>query len=501
MKRSRTPERRKGGSPDTRASKEAKKLPAPAAHAENGNSAESKFDFMEWLLGVPKQEFFKSYFEKKHLVQSHGSAEFFTKGVKGHVPPVEWTTGHMLQAVREKTLSYGTDLNVVRFDHEEVRRVAFKTEGPINEKELLTCMKSGWSVRFLRPHEHFPSNSAFISLMEREFNCYCGLNSYWTPAASQGFAPHYDDVDVFLLQVEGEKIWKLYDPQEEVDYLSRHSSEDYTPAQFPTPKHTLTLKAGDVLYMPRGTVHQGYTTAKTHSLHVTFSANQMNSWADLFQQAARHSIETLAANNIEWRRALPVDAMRVLGAVSHPEFRASFGQLPLADSDADTRAEMQTRFRELATELSLLLADEANIDVCADVYGKETVRKLQPFQPKYYPRLMRAEAEIGPETKVRLASRNCCRLMLNVPGEAQLYHSGENSVVCLAGTFGELRFEAAFAPALATLISRYPKSIAVSALPFPEFDDLEDIADNQLVMCEALRDAGVLEATPDKASK
>ena len=37
-------------------------------------------------------------------------------------------------------------------------------------------------------------------------------NSYYTPRRSQGFAVHHDTHDVFVLQVAGEKHWRVYDP-------------------------------------------------------------------------------------------------------------------------------------------------------------------------------------------------------------------------------------------------------------------------------------------------
>lgn len=40
-----------------------------------------------------------------------------------------------------------------------------------------------------------------------------GTNPYLTPPGSQGFAPHYDEIEVFLLQLEGSKIWILYEPR------------------------------------------------------------------------------------------------------------------------------------------------------------------------------------------------------------------------------------------------------------------------------------------------
>ncbi len=33
---------------------------------------------------------------------------------------------------------------------------------------------------------------------------------YLTPPGSQGFAPHYDDIEAFVMQLEGKKLWKIY---------------------------------------------------------------------------------------------------------------------------------------------------------------------------------------------------------------------------------------------------------------------------------------------------
>ena len=39
------------------------------------------------------------------------------------------------------------------------------------------------------------------------------LYSYLTPPGSQGFAPHYDDIEAFVIQLEGKKHWRLYNPR------------------------------------------------------------------------------------------------------------------------------------------------------------------------------------------------------------------------------------------------------------------------------------------------
>ncbi|SYZ68222.1 Cupin_superfamily_protein/Cupin-like_domain_containing_protein [Leishmania braziliensis MHOM/BR/75/M2904] len=467
------------------------KAEVAATLRKSSHGSQRPLNFFSWLLKTSRVEFFRKYFEKKPLVASHGNCEYFARGLPGVVPPVDWSTKRMLEHIKMHPSRYGTDLNVVKFDSKLKKRVSYRTEGLVDAAELERCMKTGWSVRFLRPHEFLESNSAFIGCMEQEFNCYCGVNSYWTPANSQGFAPHYDDVDVFLLQLEGEKLWRLYDPPEEVDVLTRHSSEDYAPEQLPTPNHTITLKAGDVLYMPRGTVHQGKTNLKTHSLHITFSANQMNSWADFMIRSAQYTIETLAANKLEWRCALPRDVPQVMGAINHPVFRNTHGLAVLSENQQERRASLQKKLREMAAEVTLLLTDESNMDVCTDVYGKETIRKMQP-PSMAYSGAASSSTGLDHASHVRLISRSCMQLLLNVPGEARVYHIGRNSAVCLAGELGELRFEAEFAPAIATLLSSYPKTMLVAALPFPGFDDPEDVAENQLLLVETLRDAGLL---------
>jgi len=42
----------------------------------------------------------------------------------------------------------------------------------------------------------------------------------------------------------------------------------------------VVLEAGDLLYFPRGTIHQANALPDSHSLHITISTFQKNSWGD-----------------------------------------------------------------------------------------------------------------------------------------------------------------------------------------------------------------------------
>ena len=44
------------------------------------------------------------------------------------------------------------------------------------------------------------------------------------------------------------------------------------------------LNPGDLLYLPRGYIHQGQAFPHTHSLHLTLSVCQRNTWGDLLRK-------------------------------------------------------------------------------------------------------------------------------------------------------------------------------------------------------------------------
>lgn len=92
-----------------------------------------------------------------------------------------------------------------------------------------------------------------------------------TPAYSSGFAPHWDDVDTFLVQTEGQKYWKIYAPLSDFEKLPMESSENLTQEYVNLLNVVFQgyLYAGDLLYMPRGYIHQVFL-AQGYFLYKTF---------------------------------------------------------------------------------------------------------------------------------------------------------------------------------------------------------------------------------------
>ena len=91
-------------------------------------------------------------------------------------------------------------------------------------------------------------------------------NVYCSPPGTQGFQCHFDLHEVFVLQIAGEKHWRVFWPTVEAPVESWRP-EDAPSAGVP-PYVDVVLQPGDVLYVPRGHWHYAVAREST-SLHVT----------------------------------------------------------------------------------------------------------------------------------------------------------------------------------------------------------------------------------------
>ncbi|MCL8013934.1 cupin domain-containing protein [Streptomyces sp. AS02] len=102
------------------------------------------------------------------------------------------------------------------------------------------------------------------------------INVYASWTATEGFGTHWDDHDVIVVQLEGAKRWRLYGPTR-LNPLHRDTEVPEPPADEPIEE--IVLRAGDMLYLPRGWWHAVAAT-EGRSLHLTCGL-QTTTGADL----------------------------------------------------------------------------------------------------------------------------------------------------------------------------------------------------------------------------
>lgn len=119
-----------------------------------------------------------------------------------------------------------------------------------------------------------PWIAAFCQDVQQSFP-YAYANTYLTPPNSQAMNPHADDREVFVVQLYGSKEWEVF-REVPVDFPYPHEQVGKNGLAVPShvlegePAISATLEPGDVLYIPRGYVHQARCT-ESPSFHVTIA--------------------------------------------------------------------------------------------------------------------------------------------------------------------------------------------------------------------------------------
>jgi ribosomal protein L16 Arg81 hydroxylase len=129
--------------------------------------------------------------------------------------------------------------------------------------------------------------------LETTFEGMSWINAYFSPKEGAGaFSYHFDDHDVFVLQISGSKLWNVFERKP-------------GPAQIVEERELgerildIELKPGDLLYLPQGQVHRALTQTQ-HSLHLSLSLSRPK-WRDLLSEC----LATIARDEPDMSESLP----------------------------------------------------------------------------------------------------------------------------------------------------------------------------------------------------
>ncbi|MBB5934345.1 JmjC domain-containing protein [Streptomyces zagrosensis] len=156
------------------------------------------------------------------------------------------------------------------------------------------------------------------------------VNAYLTTNDASGFPLHWDDHDVLIVQLAGEKEWEVRGTSRNAP-MYRDADPNTTPSEEIV--WAGVMKTGDVMHIPRGHWHQATRNGhgSGNSLHVTFGITQRTgaSWmawlADWCREREvfRHDLGRAHGSNTE---ALATAASQLIGERSPADFLAAYEQ-------------------------------------------------------------------------------------------------------------------------------------------------------------------------------
>jgi ribosomal protein L16 Arg81 hydroxylase len=156
--------------------------------------------------------------------------------------------------------------------------------GTADVRRILDEWEAGATIVLQALHVNWHPLAVFCRLLEDALGRGVQANAYYTPSGSQGFGVHHDTHDVLVLQVAGEKRWRLYEPLLELPL--KHQRFSSALGAHGAATDDLVLRAGDTLYLPRGWLHEA-ETSQTDSLHLTIGI-AAHTWLDAAKDALAH---------------------------------------------------------------------------------------------------------------------------------------------------------------------------------------------------------------------
>jgi ribosomal protein L16 Arg81 hydroxylase len=109
-----------------------------------------------------------------------------------------------------------------------------------------------------------PQISQLATAIEREMGFDTHVNAYLSFSKGGAFKPHWDLTDILIVQVHGNKRWRIWNTQVSHFVEADRSKVNTSVA----PDQELELAGGDVLFIPRGAPHSAAVSIE-RSVHLT----------------------------------------------------------------------------------------------------------------------------------------------------------------------------------------------------------------------------------------
>ena len=176
----------------------------------------------------------------------------------------------------------------------------------VSDDKLVRLFADGSTLVLQALHRIWPPIITLCQQLTDELGHPVQANAYVTPAQSQGFSAHYDVHDVFVVQLEGEKRWRIHAPVLEHPLRTQPWTDRQQAvgrqAEGP-PVLEATLRPGDCLYLPRGFLHSA-TALGAVSIHLTLGVHVWTRYA--LAEEVLHQVLRKVAEDPAVRRSLPL---------------------------------------------------------------------------------------------------------------------------------------------------------------------------------------------------
>jgi hypothetical protein len=180
----------------------------------------------------------------------------------------------VMEATRGQALQAHKDISLLRKGNMP-KNAEYPSVPPAVVDENL---EAGYSIVVNWMQFRWPAVAQLAEAFEAVFGHQTNINLYYTPGNEQAFPLHYDETDVFVLQLSGSKVWALHEKAVPFARTDEKRLSDGALKKFGVAREH-TMQPGDMLYIPRGVPH----TARNLRSDAPSSHLTVGTHADLWQ--------------------------------------------------------------------------------------------------------------------------------------------------------------------------------------------------------------------------
>jgi ribosomal protein L16 Arg81 hydroxylase len=239
----------------------------------------------EELVG-DEDEFFATYHTRRSLLRRGAVAdprEILSVVDMDEIVHQEGVRPSLFRMLGQGTGVAGTSLT----RRLELRREGKAFDDALAPDKVYAHFRAGKTLIHAGLNHTRPNLRRLCAMLTAKFAAPAEAVAYLTPAGQQGARAHSDPSDVYVIQLEGTKHWRVWATPE-----SRRLGvdRDYDVTELGEPVLDVSLRPGDALYVPYGTPHVAAAEEQV-SLHVTVVA-LARTWAQLLLPMLEQVLDT-----------------------------------------------------------------------------------------------------------------------------------------------------------------------------------------------------------------
>lgn len=236
-----------------------------AVHERSPDTLTIGREWLKKLLGTTSfNHFFERYWERQHLFVRASAPGTYEEILS--LPELDaFLSRNDVRYPTLKIVKSGRNVPLGEYSR-QLKIGAYTSDGLIDMDLVADAYRNGGTVVVQLMEKSFASVAAFSNALGSFFLTSVAVHGFLTPPGAQGLGAHYDTASAFLIQLRGSKRWRFYGLKIEAPAPDQtFNSNDPISGE---PIEEITLKAGDVVYIPRGLPHEGVTLDE-ESLHLT----------------------------------------------------------------------------------------------------------------------------------------------------------------------------------------------------------------------------------------